>query len=40
VDQGLKQQRDKIKQYQLRIQQALEKERELARQLIQQGRKE
>lgn len=36
----LKQQRDKLKQYQKRITQQLEREREIARQLLRDGRKE
>lgn len=36
----LKQQRDKLKQYQKRIEQTLEKDRELARKCLQTGRKE
>ncbi|TEA30689.1 hypothetical protein DBR06_SOUSAS4110143 [Sousa chinensis] len=36
----LKQQRDKLKQYQKRVTQQLERERELARQLLRDGRKE
>lgn len=38
--QQLKQQRDKLKQYQKRITQQLEREREIARQLLRDGRKE
>lgn len=38
--QQLKQQRDKLKQYQKRINLQLEKERLLAKQLLQDGRKE
>ncbi|GFG36882.1 hypothetical protein Cfor_04653, partial [Coptotermes formosanus] len=36
----LKQQRDKIKQYQRRIEQTLEKDRQLARKLLQDGKKD
>lgn len=36
----LKQQRDKIKQYQKRIEQTLEKDRQLARKLLQDGKKD
>lgn len=38
--QQLKQQRDKLKQYQKRIINTLEKERQLAKQLLHDGRKE
>uniref|UniRef100_A0A8C7B9W9 Charged multivesicular body protein 6 n=1 Tax=Neovison vison TaxID=452646 RepID=A0A8C7B9W9_NEOVI len=38
--QQLKQQRDKLKQYQKRITQQLEREREIARQLLRDGKKE
>lgn len=38
--QQLKQQRDKLKQYQKRIEKSLEKDRELARKCLQTGRKE
>lgn len=38
--QQLKQQRDKLKQYQRRITQQLEREREVARQLLREGKKE
>uniref|UniRef100_A0A8D1ZMI9 Charged multivesicular body protein 6 n=1 Tax=Sus scrofa TaxID=9823 RepID=A0A8D1ZMI9_PIG len=38
--QQLKQQRDKLRQYQKRITQQLEREREIARQLLRDGRKE
>ena len=40
VSQQLKQQRDKLKQYQKRITLQLEKERHLAKQLLKDGRKE
>lgn len=40
IAQQLKQQRDKLKQYQRRIEQSLEKDRELARKCLQTGRKE
>lgn len=40
VSQQLKQQRDKLKQYQRRITLQLEKERLLAKQLLKDGRKE
>lgn len=36
----LKQQRDKLRQYQKRVTQQLERERALARQLLRDGRKE
>jgi len=36
----LKQQRDKLKQYQKKIQTALEKEREIAKRLLKDGKKE
>nr|CAD7579626.1 unnamed protein product [Timema californicum] len=36
----LKQQRDKLKLYQRRIEQSLEKDKELARKLLRDGRKE
>lgn len=38
--QQLKQQRDKLRQYQKRVSQQLERERALARQLLRDGRKE
>lgn len=38
--QQLKQQRDKLRQYQKRVTQQLERERALARQLLRDGRKE
>lgn len=38
--QQLKQQRDKLRQYQRRVTQQLEREREVARQLLREGRKE
>lgn len=40
LSQHLKQQRDKLKQYQRRVSQQLEREREIARQLLREGRKE
>lgn len=40
LPQQLKQQRDKLKQYQRRVTQQLEREREVARQLLRDGRKE
>lgn len=36
----MKQQRDKLRQYQKRISLGLERERELARQLLKEGKKE
>jgi charged multivesicular body protein 6 len=38
--QQMKQQRDKIKQYQKRIEQSLEKDRELAKQCLNKGQRE
>lgn len=40
LPQQLKQQRDKLRQYQKRVSQQLEREREVARQLLRDGRKE
>uniref|UniRef100_A0A673UPW4 Charged multivesicular body protein 6 n=1 Tax=Suricata suricatta TaxID=37032 RepID=A0A673UPW4_SURSU len=40
LSQQLKQQRDKLRQYQKRVTQQLEREREIARQLLRDGRKE
>lgn len=40
LPQQLKQQRDKLRQYQKRVTQHLERERALARQLLRDGRKE
>lgn len=40
IFQQLKQQRDKLKQYQKRIEQTLDKDRELAKKLLRNGQKE